>query len=203
MEQLAASVVAELELSAARSAVGTSLTRLQVALEASSVGIWERDLRTGTVHWDERCAAIFGLEGPVELNSMHDLLMDHIHPDDHAAVAEAMRVALADRGEYLVEARVLLPGGGVRWTVSRGRVVTDAGGEPVRVIGTAVDVTDARDQAERRLSSLQRTTAIAEVAAALSGAARCGVPRCWAPRRGRSPSSTPARARCGCTWGAG
>jgi PAS domain S-box-containing protein len=172
LEQLAASVVAELELSAARSAVGTSLTRLQVALEASSVGIWEQDLRTGTVHWDERCAAIFGLDGAVELHSMDDLLMDHIHPDDHAAVAEAMRIAVAERGEYLVESRVLRPGGDVRWTVSRGRVVTGAGGEPVRVIGTAVDVTDARDQAARRLSSLQRTTAIAEVAAALSSATR-------------------------------
>jgi PAS domain S-box-containing protein len=172
LEQLSASVVAELELSAARSAVGASLARLDVALEASSVGIWERDLRTGTVHWDERCAAIFGLDGAVDLDSMDDLLMEHVHPDDHAAVAEAMRVAIAERGEYLVESRVLRVGGEVRWTVSRGRVVTDAGGQPVRVIGTAVDVTDARHQAERRLSSLQRTTAIAEVAAALAGAAR-------------------------------
>ncbi|MCU1603932.1 MAG: Serine phosphatase RsbU, regulator of sigma subunit (modular protein) [Modestobacter sp.] len=143
-----------------------------MALEASSVGIWEQDLRTGTVHWDERCAAIFGLDGAVELHSMDDLLMDHIHPDDHAAVAEALRVAVAERGEYLVESRVLRAGGDVRWTVSRGRVVTGAGGEPVRLIGTAVDVTDARDQAARRLSSLQRTTAIAEVAAALSSATR-------------------------------
>jgi PAS domain S-box-containing protein len=172
LEQLSASVVAELELSAAQSAVGTSLTRLQVALEASSVGIWERDLRTGTVHWDERCAAIFGLDGAVELQSLEDLLAGHIHPDDHAAVHGAMEVAVAGRGQYTVEARVLRDSGEVRWTVSRGRVVTNSRGEPVRVLGTIVDVTDARDQAERRLSSLQRTTAIAEVAAALAGATR-------------------------------
>jgi PAS domain S-box-containing protein len=172
LEQLSASVVAELELSAARSAVGTSLTRLQVALEASSVGIWERDLRTGTVHWDERCAAIFGLDGAVELDSVSDLLMDHIHPGDHAAVTEAMRVALAERGQYSVESRVLRVDGDVRWTVSRGRVVTDASGEPIRVIGTTVDVTEAREQADRRMSSLQRTTAIAEVAAQLATATR-------------------------------
>ncbi|SDY39841.1 PAS domain S-box-containing protein [Modestobacter sp. DSM 44400] len=171
LEQLATSVVAELELSAAQSAVGASLARLEVALEASSVGIWERDLRTGTVHWDERCAAIFGIDGAVELASMERLL-GHVHPDDHAAVQEAMRVALVERGEYAVEARVLRVGGDVRWTVSSGRVVTDSRGEPVRVLGTTVDVTDARDQAARRLSSLQRTTAIAEVAAALASATR-------------------------------
>jgi PAS domain S-box-containing protein len=171
LEQLATSVVAELELSAAQSAVGASLARLEVALEASSVGIWERDLRTGTVYWDERCAAIFGLDGAVELTSMERLL-SHIHPDDHAAVQDAMQVALAERGEYAVESRVLRVGGDVRWTVSRGRVVTDSRGEPVRVLGTTVDVTEARDMAERRLSSLQRTTAIAEVAAALANATR-------------------------------
>ncbi|MCU1614070.1 MAG: Serine phosphatase RsbU, regulator of sigma subunit (modular protein), partial [Frankiales bacterium] len=103
--QLAASVVAELELSAAQSAVGTSRARLEVALEASSIGIWERDLRTGAVFWDRRCAAVFGLEGAVQLDSMEELLARHIHPQDHAAVQEAMRVALAERGEYVVESR--------------------------------------------------------------------------------------------------
>jgi PAS domain S-box-containing protein len=172
LEQLSASAVAELELAAARSAVGASAARLHVALEASSVGIWEFDLPTGTVLWDERCAAIFGLDGAVEVPSMADLLTRYVHPDDHATVAEAMAAAIAERGEYLVEIRVLRADGDVRWIVSRGRVGADAGGEPVRVLGTAVDVTDAREQAARRFSSLQRTTAIAEVAAALAGAAR-------------------------------
>ena len=84
--QLAASVVAELELSAAQSAVGTSLARLDVALEASSVGIWERDLRTGSVYWDERCAAIFGLPHAVEIDSIERLMMEHIHPEDRKSV---------------------------------------------------------------------------------------------------------------------
>ncbi|HEY4605989.1 MAG TPA: GAF domain-containing protein, partial [Blastococcus sp.] len=88
LEQLSASVVAELELSAAQSAVGRSVARLDVALEAGSVGIWERDLRTGTVYWDERCAAIFGYDGAVEMPSSDDLILKHIHPDDHEAVRE-------------------------------------------------------------------------------------------------------------------
>jgi PAS domain S-box-containing protein len=170
--QLAASVVAELELSAAQSAVGTSRARLEVALEASSIGIWERDLRTGAVFWDRRCAAVFGLEGAVQLDSMEELLARHIHPQDHAAVQEAMRVALAERGEYVVESRVLRPDGVERWTVSRGRVVFDSRGEAVRVLGTVVDVTDAREQAARRLSAVQRAAAIAEVAAELANATR-------------------------------
>ncbi|MGK5111509.1 MULTISPECIES: SpoIIE family protein phosphatase [unclassified Geodermatophilus] len=172
LEQMAASVSAELELSAARSAIGASLARLDVALEASAIGIWERDLRTGAVRWDERCAAIFGLDGAVEIDSVEDIMTERIHPDDRAAVTEAMREALATSGEYLVEARVVRVDGGVRWTVSRGRVVCDPSGRPVRVLGTAVDVTAARDQAERRIAAVQRAAAIAEVAAELANATR-------------------------------
>jgi PAS domain S-box-containing protein len=172
LEQLGASVVAELELSAAQSAIGTSAARLEIALEASQVGIWERDLRTGAVFWDERCAAIFGIDGAVELTDVGELLMKHIHPDDHGTVQDAMRVAMATNGEYAVESRVLRADSAVRWTVSRGRVVMNAGGEPVRVLGTVVDVTEAREQYERRLSAVQRAAAIAGVAAEVAGATR-------------------------------
>jgi PAS domain S-box-containing protein len=172
LKQLAASVVAELELSAAQSAIGTSRARLEIALEASSVGIWERDLRTGAVFWDERCAAIFGIDGAVELHSVEDLLTGHIHPDDRDMVTEAMRTAMAGGGEYVVETRVLRTDGAVRWTVSRGRVVNDSRGEPVRVIGTTVDVTDAREESARRLSAVSRAAAVSQVAAELANAAR-------------------------------
>ncbi|MDP5184683.1 SpoIIE family protein phosphatase [Blastococcus sp. BMG 814] len=172
LEQLAASVVAELELSAAQSAVGTSRAWLDVALEASSVGIWERDLRTGTIHWDDRCAALFGLDSAVDLDSLDDVLVTHVHPDDHAAIAEAMRVAIEQRGDYTVEFRALREDGGTRWVLGRGRVVADATGAPARVLGTAVDITEARGQAQRRLTAVQRAAAIAEVAAELANAAR-------------------------------
>jgi PAS domain S-box-containing protein len=172
LEELAASVVAELELSAAQSAIGTSDARLEIALEASSVGIWERDLRTGAVLWDERCAAIFGLDGAVELTSIQSLLMDHIHPDDHGLVQQAMREAEMGSGEYAVEARVLRADGALRWSVSRGRIVKDSRGVPVRVLGTVVDVTEAREHHERRLSAVQRAAAIAEVAAEVASATR-------------------------------
>ncbi|MBB3086809.1 SpoIIE family protein phosphatase [Geodermatophilus sabuli] len=172
LEQLAASVIAELELSAARTAIGTSLARLDIALEASSIGIWERDLRTGAMRWDERCAALFGLDGAVEHDSLEEVLADHVHPDDQAAVAEAMRSAIAQRSAFMIEARMCRVDGGVVWTVSRGRVITDPRGEPVRVLGTVIDVTAAREEAARRMSAVQRAAAIAEVAAELANATR-------------------------------
>ena len=171
LDQLAVSVVAELELSAARSAVGTSMAQLEVALEASSVGIWEMDLRAGTFDADVRCAAIMGLDGPIRL-TVDDLMARHVHPDDRALAEEAIATAIEARGQYTIEVRNLRPDGEARWTVSRGRVLVDASGEPARVLGTSLDVTESRAEAAARLSAVSRAAAIAEVAAEVAGATR-------------------------------
>jgi PAS domain S-box-containing protein len=170
--QLAASVVAELELSAAQSAVGTSRVRLEVALAASSIGIWERDLRSDTGFWDKRCAQLFGLDDATEVESFTQMLRERTHPEDHAAVEEAMRVAIEERGQFTIESRIVRTDGGVRWIVARGRVLGNSRGEPVRVLGTVIDVTEARRQAEQRLAAFHRATAIAEVAVELANATR-------------------------------
>ncbi|MGY2078670.1 SpoIIE family protein phosphatase [Modestobacter sp. SYSU DS0657] len=168
--EVAATVVTELELVAASAAARSSLTRLELALEAGSVGIWERDLRTGRVFWDERNAAIFGVPGPEEFDS-DEALLPRIHPDDQATVADAMRAAVTGSGEFTAEMRVLRADGVERWTVSRGRVLRDALGAPLRLVGTTVDVTDAREETQRRLAAVQRAAAIAEVAVELANVA--------------------------------
>jgi PAS domain S-box-containing protein len=170
--QLAASVVAELELSAARSAVGTSVTRLNVALEASSIGTWERDLRTGVIDWDERCAALFGLDGATQFETEDSMESRFVHPDDVGPLHEAMQRAMEEDGQFTAEFRALTVDGAVRWMVGRGRLVNDSRGEPVRLLGTIIDVTETRRQAAQRLSAMERATAIAEVAAELANAAR-------------------------------
>jgi PAS domain S-box-containing protein len=172
LDQMGVSVVAELELSAARSAIGKSLARLDVALEASSVGIWEVDLRRGLIDWDERCAAIFGLEGAITI-PMDRLFADHVHPDDRESAQATMQAAIDARSQYTVELRTIRPSDGrIRWTVSRGRVLVDQDDEPVRILGTVLDATDARTEAQSRLSAVQRAAAIAEVAAQAANSPR-------------------------------
>ena len=211
LEQLAASVVAELELSAARSAVGTSLTRLDVALEASSIGIWERDLRTGVIDWDERCAAIFGLEGaaPVPRTELLDGAR-FVTPTTTPPLQEAMAGARCEQpGQFTVEFRALHAPTArcAGWSPAAGWSPIRRG-EPVRLLGTILDVTDARRQAA--------AAAVGHAAgdgdrrggrrARQRGAHRASCPRsCCAARRcsarspARWPSSSPTGGRCGCT----
>ncbi len=170
LRQLASSVVAELELAAANADVTGSLRRLGVALDASSVGIWEIDLRRGVMVWDERSAAIFGHEGPEE-RPVERILDEQVHPDDRLPARQVMGDAIAARARYTLEMRIVRGDDAeLRWIVTRGRVLTDADGEPERILGTVLDVTEAREQADARLVAVQRTAAIAAVAAAAANA---------------------------------
>src|SRR3954453_3055282 len=87
---------------------------------------------------------------------------------------------------YSVEWRVIRGDGALGWTVSGGGVGKDARGEPVRLLGTTVDVTEAREQAQHRFAAVQRAAAIAEVAAELATATRLDQLADIAQRGGRA-----------------
>ena len=87
----------------------------------------------------------------------------------------------------------------MRWVVSRGRVVRDATGEPVRILGTVLDVTDARQQSESRLvgaAARRRRSRRWPPSWPTPRASRtwptscCAGRRCWAPSPARWRSST-------------
>ncbi|MBN1095255.1 SpoIIE family protein phosphatase [Blastococcus sp. TML/C7B] len=173
LRQLASSVVAELELAAANADAAWSARRLGVALEASSVGIWEVDLRAGFIDWDERSAAIFGVDQATRV-PMDRLFAEFVHPDDRDSSQRTMTEAVEARAQYTVELRILRRDGKVRWIVCRGRVLTGPDGAAQRILGTVLDVTDARNQARSRLAAVQRAAAIAAVAAEVANATGIG-----------------------------
>ena len=208
VEQLGASVVAELELSAAQSAdrhVGRpagdrargELDRHLGARPAHGLGVLGRTLR----------GDLRRRRGRRDDQSVEQLMIDHVHPDDRQLASDAFRVALETGGQYTAETRAVQPDGTVRWVVTRGRVVRDASGEPVRVLGTVLDVTDARQQSDSRLAALQRATASRRWLPSwpTPRASRtwprwcCAGRRCWAPQSSVLAVFARRPARSGCT----
>lgn len=78
-----------------------------------------------------------------------------MHPEDRAGVGQALERALAADGDYTAEYRMIRPDGTMRWTSTRGAVLRDKAGQPVRMIGIDMDVT-ARKLAEERQSMVAR-----------------------------------------------
>jgi two-component system sensor kinase FixL len=127
-----------------------SEARLHLAKEAAGLGVFDRDLGTNALHWDERSLEILGLPGDSELN--FERFLSVAHPDDRALRQAAFERALDPKGngEYRAEFRIVRPADlEVRWIVSSGRVFFEDG-KPVRVVGVMQDITEHK-QAEARL----------------------------------------------------
>jgi PAS domain S-box-containing protein len=71
-------------------------TRLELASDATRLGIWEWDLSTGRATWNDRMFSIYGLS-PSDFDGSVDSVMRNIHPEDKASLVTTLRT-LADSG---------------------------------------------------------------------------------------------------------
>jgi PAS domain S-box-containing protein len=127
--------------------------RLALAVEATELGLWEWNARTGEIFWSERQKEIFGL--PKNEPATYEFWLSAIHPEDRERVVGGVG-ALSDPrsgGGLHAEHRVVHRNGDVRWIVSRGRMlyeVVDGELRPSRLLGTIIDITDRRRDEEVR-----------------------------------------------------
>src|SRR6218665_174620 len=143
--------------------------RLSLALEAASLGTWEWELSSDTLHLDERCVRIFALgPGGFHGSFRHDFLL-LVHPEDRARVMEHVDASVRARSSYRLEYRVVWPDGSIHWVQAGGRSYHDANtGEPTRMVGTVTLIDEHKTQ-EKRFELV--------VAAAGLGLWYCDVPR--------------------------
>ena len=120
----------------------------ELAIEAAGVGLFDWDLTTGALRWDDRLLALFGHDRE-SFDGTAATFNRALHPDDHARVSRAMQAAIETCGEYAAEYRVVLPDGQTRWVAARGQALRGDNGEAVRVLGAAYDATAAREAEAR------------------------------------------------------
>jgi len=122
------------------------------------IGNWVWELDTGEMAWSEEIFRIFG-RSRTDFNPSFTSLLNCVHPDDRAAVESAVEEGLRN-GESGSEHRVLRPDGTEVMVHARGEVQFEAE-QPVRIIGTAQDITERRRATEHlaRLSSAIEQTA--------------------------------------------
>lgn len=145
--------------------------RLEFALASSNIGVWDVDLETDEMFWDDRTKALFGWEG--DSRAYYGLAdwVAVLHPDDRArAVAEA-EIAAHGTGRFSSKYRILLPNGVVRHIRDVARVHTDAHGSR-RLVGLMWDITEeVRRQEElelKRVEAEAATTAKSRFLASMS-----------------------------------
>ena len=131
--------------------------RLEIALQSAGMVPWQFDPRDGHVDAPDELGALLRRPGGAAPATL-DEWMAGIHPEDRAGVVAAREAAFAGADHYRMQYRFPGADGVTRWIASSARVLRDADGVPVTVIGTARDVTadiETRRHLERQTAQLE------------------------------------------------
>ncbi|MGI3776029.1 MAG: PAS domain-containing protein [Janthinobacterium lividum] len=149
---------------AADEALRLSSERHRLAALATRDVIWDWDLDTGEVEWNEALADAYGHRLPGG-HAGSGWWIQHVHPDDRARVRAGMQAAL-DGGatNWSAEYRFRRGDGSEATVLDRGFVLRDASGRPTRMIGAMLDLSDRRAAQARMQGSEDRLRLATEAA---------------------------------------
>ena len=138
-----------------------STARLHAALDAGKIGVWDWDVRSGTIQWSRNMEALYGLPSGAFGGTLEDALR-YTHPEDVPAIKESIERLLSDKtNHHDVEYRVIWPDGSLRWLHGTGHVLVNGSGEAVRMAGLCMDVTSRKESEMQRMELLTQERTLA------------------------------------------
>ena len=145
LEAAANQAAVVLQYKQSEQALRESEKRLSYALDATTEGVWDWNIKTGVVLFSRRW--IDSLEySPDEVPAHVSFWERIVHPEDLPRVREGLRAHLEGRVPvYSCENRLRKKSGAYRWNLDRGKVVEwDADGQPLRMVGTDTDISERK-----------------------------------------------------------
>lgn len=139
--------------------------RIAVAVRSAAMGVWEYDLESNALYWDDQMYTIYGRERSSNAEP-YTLWRDNLYADDLAGAEQALNDAIAGRQPFNTQFRISWPDGSIRHLKASANVIRDHAGKPLRMIGANLDVTDQVVTAAALLENqqlLQRVSRLAVV----------------------------------------
>src|SRR5690349_1430510 len=133
----------------AEEALSASEERLRLAQQAARIGTFDWNIRTGVNTWTPELEAMYGLP-PGGFGETQTAFENLVHPDDRAGVIKLVDAAMKSGQPTKGEWRVVWADGSVHWIAGHWQVFTDASGEPSKMIGVNIDVTERKLADEAR-----------------------------------------------------
>jgi PAS domain S-box-containing protein len=139
----------------AEQALQRSESYLAEAQRLSHTGSWGWNAATREItHWSKEIYRLYGFDPQAGIPPFAAVLQ-RIHRDDRATLAEAADSAIHDGAEYELVFRVVLPDGTTKCIHEIAHPVYDAAGEIVEFVGTDMDITE-RKRAETEIRESER-----------------------------------------------
>ncbi len=120
--------------------------RLQLATQALHAGVWDWNVRTDEVYWDDQVRAIFQVPDGVPVT--HHLWAELVLPEDLPRIDSGVRDMVTTKSPLSTEYRVRLPDGSIRHIQTAATVLLDEADEVKHVVGINIDVTERKENEE-------------------------------------------------------
>lgn len=137
--------------------------RYNLVVRGMAVGVWDWGIPDNTLGWSPNAMRMLGLP-PDHKVADASFFFDRIHPDDQAAVREAIEAHFEMGEPYAPNFRMRHENGHFVWCHATGQVLLDETGEPVRMAGSIEDITEERAAEEARNRSERRLRAVTQSA---------------------------------------
>jgi PAS domain S-box-containing protein len=122
--------------------------RLSLAAASAQAILWTVEAKNGHIWCTDQGRELLGFTPTEEIT--FDRFLEVVHPEDRSQIRESVAQAYATGREADGQFRISLPDGNVRWIAFRGRAQTTPSGEPIRLMGCSIDITE-RKQADEQL----------------------------------------------------
>lgn len=130
-------------------AIQQSQAKLLQAQRIAHIGNWEFDVQTQAITWSEELYRMVGLD-PSQPPPAYAAYLQTVHPEDRATLLNCIEAAITDTMPYKLDLRIVLPDGSIRYHECRGEALQNDQGTVIKLVGTALDITD-RKQGELEL----------------------------------------------------
>ena len=128
--------------------------RLELATRSAGLGVWDWNLQSNQMVWDDRMRDIYGYNSSDWPGGV-EAWLQRLHPEDQPRAMKDSQAALTGEGTYQSEFRIVRTDGTIRHLVADGIVLRNEKGEPIRMIGLNRDVTEQK-QAEIERSRMEK-----------------------------------------------
>ena len=127
---------------------------LDLAANSAGVGLWLWDLKTNIIWATERARRMYGF--PSDELIPFETLLSKLHPDDRDWVAHASQKCLREGADFRYDYRIALPDGSIRWIRVLAKAFLTPTGEPERMMGVSIDITERKQMATGTPAKAQR-----------------------------------------------
>lgn len=115
--------------------------RMELAMDAAGIGIWELDFESNALAWDKWMYRLYGID-PDTFSGAYEAWQNGLHPDDREAAIRDVHEAVADVRPFDTRFRVVHPSGEIRYIRAYAVITRDEAGNPLKMTGINYDITE-------------------------------------------------------------